>query len=493
MSLKRRVLKRLTRAARLSVALAALGGGCNFAPRAERPAVEVPAAYKEQSATNLWRVAQPSDDAPRGAWWVTFHDPLLNAFEARVTVSNQNVAAALANVMAARALVREARAQEYPTLGLNPSASRARESSSKGSYPTVNSFDAPLDAAWSLDLWGRVHNAVAAEAATAQASAADLENVRLAAQSDLAADYFQLRAQDTLKALYEETVVAYRKSYELTQVRFKTGLDSDQDVAQAETQLDAAQAASTHLGVLRAQMEHAMAVLLGCPPSAFTVPAAPLQASPPETPTDIPSRLLERRPDIAAAERRVAAANAQIGVARAAFYPTLTLSASGGLKKDALPGLIDWPSRVWSLGAGMGETLYDGGARRAAVDQSRALYDGTVAQYRQTVLTAFQQVEDALSTHSLLGDEIRQQEATVQSSARYLDLAETRYKLGIDSYLNVITAQATLLSNRQTLVNLRTQRMLAAVQLIKALGGGWDASQLPPALDDASHAQPQNP
>ncbi len=462
----------------------AMLGGCSLAPRYARPSTETPAAFKEApGATNIWQVAQPRDDALRGRWWEAFQDPLLNAFEDQVAVSNQNVAAALANFMAARALVSEARAQWYPTLGVNPSVTRTRQSASRsggaaGHNPSTD-YALPFDAVWQADLWGRVGNSVAASVAEAQASAADLESVRLTAQAELASDYFELRAQDTLKQLFDDTVVAYRGSYELTQARFQTGIASDQDVAQAEAQLETAQAQDTHLGILRAQLEHAMAVLIGKPAPVFVIPLESLKALPPATPVDVPARLLERRPDIAAAERRVASANAHIGVAKAAYYPAITLSASGGYGSSSLSSLLDWPSRVWSIGAGMGETLFDAGQRKAAVAQSRAVYDGTVAQYRQTVLAAFQQVEDALAALRLLEQETQQQEKAVASSARYLDLAVTRYKLGIDGYLNVITAQTALLANRQTLVGLRTQQMTACVQLIEALGGGWDTSHLP--------------
>jgi NodT family efflux transporter outer membrane factor (OMF) lipoprotein len=453
-------------------------GGCNFAPPYTRPSIETPATFKENAVPpNIWKVAEPNDNAGRGKWWEVFHDPELNSLEEQVTISNQNVAAALANWLAARALVKEARAQLFPTLGASPSVTRSRESSSQ--HPIVTSYSLPLEASWQLDLWGRVRNTVEANAAAAQATAADLENTRLLTQAELAADYLDLRAQDTLRQVFDATVTAYRESFELTQVRLQTGIASDQDVAQAKTQLETAQAQDTDLGILRAQLEHAIAVLVGKPASAFSLPVKPLETTPAATPSGVPSQLLERRPDIAAAERRVAQANASIGVAKAAYFPTITLSASGGLESAAIDSLLDWPSRVWSLGAGMGETLFDAGLRQATVEQSRAVYDGTVAQYRQTVLTAFQQVEDNLAALRILDQETQQQDAAVQSSARYLDLATDRYKLGIDSYLNVVTAQTTLLANRHTLVNLRAQQMIASVQLIEALGGGWNASQLP--------------
>lgn len=457
----------------------ALLGGCSLAPCYVRPSVETPAEFKEEAGgTNGWKVAQPRDDAGRGAWWDVFHDPQLNALEEQVAISNQNVAAACANVLAARALVAEARAEWYPTVGLNPSVARSRQSAG-GHAGDSTAYALPIDAGWQPDFWGRVRNTVAASAAEAQATAADLEYIRLTAQAELASDFFALRAQDALKQVFDESVTAYRESCDLARVRFQTGIASDQDVAQAETLLETVQAQEMNLGILRAQLEHAIAALIGKPAASLTIPAEELRTNAMAAPASVPSELLERRPDIAAAERRVAAANAQIGVARAAYYPTITLSASGGFAGSAIDSLLDWPSRVWSIGAGAGELIFDGGARTAAVEQSRAARDSAAAQYRQTVLTAFQQVEDDLAALRILEQEIRQEEAAVKAAAHYLDLAVDRYKLGIDSYLNVITAQTTLLSNRQTLVNLRAQRMAASVQLLQALGGGWEVSQLP--------------
>ena len=456
-----------------------LSTGCNLAPKYVRPPVETPAAFKETAGdTNLWQLAQPNDAAPRGPWWEIFHDAQLNALEAQVTVSNQNVAAAFANLLSAQALVRNARSQYYHTLVANPEVLRQRTAAGGGKgSSTFTTYSLPVDASWQLDLWDRVRNTVRASQAEAQASAADLENVRLTAQAELASDYFQLRAQDALQQLYDQTVADYRQSSELTRVLYHTGIDSDQDVAQAETQLQTAQAQATDLGIVRAQLEHAMAMLSGRAASSFSVPPQPLQTLALPVPVALPAQLLERRPDIAAAERRVAAANAQIGVAKAAYFPNLTLSASGGFQSTALENLLDWPSRVWSIGAGMSETLVDFGARSATLAQYRAARDNAAATYRQTVLTAFQQVEDYLATLRILAQEIPQQETAVQSSARYLELAEHRYKLGIDSYLNVITAQNTLLANRQTLVKLRLEQMTATVQLIEALGGGWDGAR----------------
>jgi len=454
--------------------------------------VQIPAAFKEltpqgSDATNLWKVAQPGDAALRGKWWEMFTNAQLNALEEQVAVSNQNVAAAFANFLSARAIVKEARAQLFPTLTANPAVTRSRvvgtRSGSSSGSSTLSDFSLPLDASWQLDLWGRIRNAMKANAFEAQASAADLENTRLTAQAELAADFFQLRTQDALIQLFDETVRAYRASLDLTKVRFQTGIASDEDVAQAETQLETTEAQAANLRILRAQLEHAITVLIGKPPAAFSIPAEALSASPPAAPVGVPSELLERRPDIAAAERRVAEANAQIGVAKAAYYPTITLSAAGGLESASISSLLRWSSRVWSVGAGLGETLFDAGMRKAAVEQNLAAHESTVAKYRQTVLTAFQQVEDQLAALRVLDQEARQQDTAVKSSERFLNLATERYKLGIDSYLNVITAQTTYLVNRQTLATLRMQQMTASVLLVEAVGGGWDVSQIP------SHAQ----
>jgi multidrug efflux pump len=465
-----------------------LFSGCSFAPKYQRPAVQTPAAFKELTpqspeTTNFWKIAQPSDGVLRGKWWEMFNNTQLNALEEQVAVSNQNVAAAFATFLSARAMVKEARAQLYPTLTANPAATRSRlagnQSGSSSGPVTLTDYSLSLDASWQPDLWSRIGNTVKANSFEAQASAADLVNTRLTAQAELAADFFQLRAQDALIQLFEDTVRAYRESLDLTKVRFETGIASDEDVAQAEVQLQTAEAQATNLGILRAQLEHAIALLIGKPAAAFTIPVEPLNSSPPPIPFGVPSGLLERRPDIAAAERRVAEANARIGVAKAAYYPNVTLSAAGGLESVSVSSLLNWSSRVWSVGAGLAETIFDAGQRKATVEQFKADHDNTVAQYRQTVLAAFQQVEDSLASLRILAHQVEQQETVVKSSERYLTLATERYKLGIDSYLNVIIAQATYLANRQTLVNLRMQQMTASVQLVEAVGGCWDVSQMP--------------
>ncbi|MGH7940540.1 MAG: efflux transporter outer membrane subunit [Limisphaerales bacterium] len=465
-------------------ALAVLWTGCSFAPKYSPPAVQTPTSFKENSGTNvtdtIWRPARPNDAVIRTNWWELFNNPVLNDLEAQVAISNQNVVAAYENYLSAHAIVHEDQAQYFPTANANPSVTRQRQFSGGFTQrnPYVTSYDVPFDASWQPDLWGRIRNTVQAARGQAQASAADLENAKLSAQAELASDYFQLQGQDSLIQLFDDTVNAYSNSLKLTQALFKTGIDSDQDVAQAQTQLESTEAQGTNLRILRAQLEHAIAVLLGRPPATFSIPRSPLQARPPRIPVALPSGLLQRRPDIAAAERAVFEANAEIGVARAAFFPNVTLSASGGFESLATANLFDWSSRVWSIGAAASQPLFNA-ALVPAIAQVKANYRSAVASYRQIVLSAFQGVEDNLVALRVLKKQIHQQEVAVNSSEKYLNLATYRYKLGIDSYLNVITAQTTLLNNSQTLENLYTQQMMDAVVLIEDLGGGWNVSQLP--------------
>jgi NodT family efflux transporter outer membrane factor (OMF) lipoprotein len=457
--------------------------------------VETPAAYKELTPADFnntegWKVAQPRDDALRGKWWEIFNDPQLNALEEKVNVSNQNIAAAAASFFAARALVKEARSQLFPTATTNPAITVQRPSSTlsgggtgtsstSSSKGTFTDYTLPFDATWQPDLFGRIRNTVRSAAYGAQASVADLENTRLTVQADVAVDYFQLRGQDALKQLLDSTVVAFQQSLDLTRALYETGIGTDEAVAQAETQLETTQAQDAALGVQRAQFEHAIAMLTGQPASTFSIPIEPLKSSPPAIPFGVPSQLLERRPDIASAERLIAQANAQIGIARAAYFPTIKLSAAAGLESTSIATWFTWPSRFFSIGPAAAQTLFDAGLRRATVEQFTAQYDQIVANYRQTVLTAFQQVEDNLALLRILSVEIQYQATAVKSAERSLVLAKDRYKLGIDPYLNVLIAQTALVSNRETAVNLRIQQMTASVGLIEALGGGWDASQLP--------------
>jgi NodT family efflux transporter outer membrane factor (OMF) lipoprotein len=466
-----------------ALACLTLLAGCTVGPKYVRPSVAVPTAYKEMD-TSFWKISQPRDGEARGEWWAGFTDPQLNALEQSLNKSNQNIAAAAAAVDAARAIVRESRSQYFPTVtgGAAITNSRLSTFGPKPAGVVYSEFSLPVQASWEPDLWGRVRNTVKANSFAAQGSAADLENVRLAAQAELAVDYYELRAQDDLKRVLDATVSAYREALDLTRNRSDAGLDADEAVAQAEFQWEAAQAQDTNLGNLRAQYEHAIAVLTGQPAGSFSIVFSTSLEGPgvslPAIPIGVPSELLERRPDIAAAERAVAQANAQIGVAKAAFYPNVTLSAAGGLENLSMAQWLTWPSRVWSVGPSLAETLFDGGLRRATVQQSQAAYDQTVANYRQTVLTAFQQVEDNLAAVRILSEVIGQQDAAIRSAARSLAEADARYRSGIDPYLNVIFAQTGLLAAQQTAVTFREQQMVAAVQLIKALGGGWDTERL---------------
>jgi len=452
---------------------------CDKAPKYAKPSVATPAAYKEIppdffKETKDWKFAKPSDAAIRGKWWEMFNDTQLNGLEEQLNTANQNIALADANFRAARALVKESRSQYFPTVTTSPSIIASRQSSatrSNFSAGRVNvNYTLPFDATWEPDFWGRIRNTVAASASEAQASAADLQNVRLSVEAELAFDYYQLRALDAEKRLLDTTIQAYQEQLELTRVRFQTGIVSDEDVAQAETQLKTTQAQATDLGIARAQFEHAIAVLTGQPASTFSLPNAPLNAQPPAVPVGLPSQLLERRPDIAAAERRVAEANAEIGVTKAAFYPSLTLGATGGLESTSIASWFTWPARFFSLGPTLTQTLFDKGRRRAATEVAFAQYDATVASYRQAVLTSFQEVEDNLAALRILTRELEEQNDAIASAQRALSVSTERYKSGIDSYLNVITAQTTLLNNQRTAVNLQMQQMTASVEFVKALG-----------------------
>ena len=462
---------------------------CDKAPKYEKPSVATPPAYKEIAPetfkeTNDWKFAHPNDGVIRGKWWEMFNDSQLNSLEDQLKGANQNIALADANFRAARALVKESRSQYFPTVTTSPSIIVSRQSAAS-THSNVSpgrqsvNYTLPFDASWEPDFWGRIRNTVVASASEAQATAADLQNVRLSVEAELAFDYYQLRSLDAEKRLLDSTTAAYQQQLELTRVRFQTGIASDEDVAQAETQLETTQAQATDLGIARAQFEHAIALLTGQPASTFSLPIAPLDTRPPTVPVGLPSQLLERRPDIAAAERRVAEANAEIGVTKAAFYPSLTLGGTAGFESTSIASWFTWPARFFSLGPTLTQTLFDKGRRRAATEVALAQYDGTVAGYRQTVLTAFQEVEDNLAALRILSRELDEQNAAVGSAQRVLTLSTDRYKSGIDSYLNVITAQTTLLTNQRTAVNLQMQQMTASVELIKALGGGWNALQLP--------------
>ena len=462
---------------------------CDKAPKYAKPGVATPPAYKELTPdmfkeTKDWKFAHPSDAVIRGNWWEMFGDTQLNALEEQANGANQNIALADANFRAAQALVKESRSEYFPTITTSPSIIVSRQSGA-ATHANVSpgrsavNYTLPFDATWEPDFWGRIRNTVVASASEAQASAADLQNVRLTVEAELAFDYYQLRSLDAEKRLLDTTIAAFQQQLELTRVRFQTGIASDEDVAQAEAQLKTTQAQDTDLGIARSQLEHAIALLTGQPASTFSLPATDLVEKPPAIPVGLPSQLLERRPDIAAAERRVAEANADIGVTKAAFYPSLVLGATGGFESTSIASWFTWPARFFSLGPTLSQTLFDKGRRRAASEVAVAQYEGTVAGYRQTVLTAFQEVEDNLAALRILSHELDEQNDAVASSQRALSLANDRYKSGIDSYLNVITAQTTLLNNQRTAVNLEAQQMTASVELIKALGGGWNSAELP--------------
>ena len=487
----------------LASALLVLASGCTVGPNYVRPSMWSPDSYKELDG---WKIANPRDGLARGSWWEIFGDPQLNALEPRVNISNQNLAVAEAQYRNARALVREARAAYFPTVTLGVGFTRSRQSSTFGvgssggsstgtstsgtsssvgssSSRAVSDFQMGLDFSWELDVWGRIRRTVESNQASAQASAGDLEAARLSFQAELAQDYFQLRTVDAQKQLLDETVSAFEKFLRLTQDRFASGVASQADVVQAETQLKTTQAQAIDVGVQRAQLEHAIAILMGQAPSSFSLLPTPLTATPPAIPVGVPSELLERRPDIAAAERRVAAANAQIGVAVASFYPAITLNASSGFESSSLAKWFTAASHFWSVGPGISQTVFDGGLRRAQTDAARAAYDATVATYRQTVLAAFQGVEDNLAALRILEAENAVQDQAVKAARKSVDLTTNQYKAGTVSYLNVITVQTIALTDEITAIQIAGRRMAAAVLLVQALGGGWTAADLPSPAD----------
>jgi NodT family efflux transporter outer membrane factor (OMF) lipoprotein len=455
-------------------------GGCVVGPQYQRATVELPQNYKEDQN---WHPAQPADATLRGNWWEIFNDPQLNALEAQVNVSNQTLKAAQAQFDEARALVRFDRSQYYPTLAVGPSASRTRISQNKANAgasggTTTNDFAIPFDVAYEPDLWGRVRREVEAARAEAQASDADLENVRLSECAELAVDYFQLRSFDSEKSLLDSTVKAYAQALRLTESRHSGGVASEVDVAQAQTQLETTRGEAIDVQVARAQYEHAIAVLIGSPASEFSIPSSPLETAPPAIPEGVPSDLLQRRPDIASAERSVAAANAGIGVAKSAYYPNVSLTGEGGFESGVITTLVSGPSSLWSVGASALETIFDAGARRATNDEAWAAYEQSVANYRLSVLTAVQEVEDNLAALRILEDEATTQTAAVSAAQHSLDLSISRYKGGVTNYLEVTTAQSSALADQLVAEQIRARRMTAAVLLIKALGGGWNASSL---------------
>ena len=499
----------------------ALLPGCRVGPHYQPPVAIAPVApgYASAALTNAanvaedgtaWKPAAPSDAMLRGKWWEAFNDPELNGLEEQVDLNNQNIKQAFQQFLAARALIREARAQLFPSATIGPSFNRSRASGNlanatsitgtgtanggnggTGSGTTTGTtvvtntgrqstlWNAPLDISWEPDLWGRIRNTISADEYQAQVSAADLENQRLVAQASLAEAFFEMRGEDALQAVVNTVVAADRDSLKLTQARYETGIDDRQSVVQAQTTLQSAEAQAIAIAAPRATYEHAIATLIGKPASDFHLPVRGITSAPPPIPLGVPSELLQRRPDVAAAERTMASANALIGVATAAYYPTLTLTANGGFESSTFKHWFDWPSRFWSAGPSFSQPVYDAGLRRSTVHQYIATYNADVAVYQQTVLTAFQQVEDFLADVRIYSEQTAKQKEATASAQDYLNLALDRYRTGLDPYLNVITAQNTLLADQQTLFTTQISQMTAAVQLVQALGGGWDRTELP--------------
>lgn len=456
-------------------------GGCSVGPKYSKPTTQIPPAYKENAN---WKPAQPGDQAQKGNWWEIFQDPQLNALEEKINVSNQTLRAALDRYQEARDALRETRSSLFPLVTASVSATQNRQSTNKalrGSTSPANYSDVILagDVSYEADAWGSVRHSVQSSRALAQASAADLETIRLSLHAELALDYLTLRGLDAQKKLFDSNVDAFEKAVQLTESRFQGGVASREDVDLAATQLEQTRAEDIDITSSRDQFEHAVAVLIGQPASSFSLDPAPLPAIPPVPPPGLPSELLERRPDIAEAERRVASANEQVGIARAAYFPTITLGLVAGFEGGNFPNWLTGPSAIWSLGASAAETVFDAGRRRAVSDQAIASYDELVADYQQTVLTSFKEVEDSLSDLRVLEEEAKTQDAAVAAANRALEQSTNRYKGGLDTYLTVITAQSAALANERTAVSLLTRRLTSTVLLVKALGGGWDVSKLP--------------
>ena len=456
-------------------------GGCSVGPKYSKPTTQIPPTYKENAN---WKPAQPSDQAQKGNWWEIFQDSQLNALEEKVNVSNQSLRAAVDRYQEARDVLRQTRSSLFPLVNAAVTGSQNRQSQNKalfGGIAPVNYSDLVLsgDVSYEADVWGSVRRSIESSRALAQASAADLETIRLSLHAELALDYLTLRGLDAQKQLFDTNVDAFDKALQLTESRFQGGVASREDVDLAATQLEQTRAQDIDITSSRDQFEHAVAVLIGQPASSFSLDPAPLPAAPPVPPPGLPSELLERRPDIAEAERRVASANEQVGIARAAYFPTITLGLVAGFESGKFPNWLTGPSALWSIGASAAETVFDAGRRRGVSDQAIATYDEMVADYQQTVLTSFQEVEDSLSDLRVLDEEAKTQDAAVAAANRALDQSTNRYKGGLDTYLTVITAQSAALANERTAVSLLTRRLTLTVLLVKALGGGWDVSQLP--------------
>jgi len=481
---------------------AALLAGCAVGPKYERPSAlgtnAMPAAFSGSAETNAgaWKQATPLAHLPKGKWWEIFEDNELNRLEDLATTQNQTLASAYAHFEQARALVNLARADWFPQVNASPSLSRQRTSANalNGRSVTYNTFSLPLDASWELDLWGRVRRSAEGARARLAASLDDVESAKLTVQSEVAMDYFTMRALEAQHALLEQTAQAYQRSLELTQNRHKGGIATEYDVSLAETQLKSTEAQLPAVELQTANIRHALAVLCGQAASGFVVQTvASTTTNVPTIPANVPSEWLERRPDIASAERRMAAANADIGVATAAFYPRITLNGLAGFQSIDAGALLNWSSRVWSIGPSLQMPLFAGGRNRAQLAATRAQYDATVADYRQTVLNAFQDVEDQLAAHRLLAKEFEAENDALRSARRTLEISNTRYKGGVITYLEVAIAQGAALAHEQTVVELGARRMTATVALIKALGAGWNAAdQTLPAPRQRTEAETKN-
>jgi NodT family efflux transporter outer membrane factor (OMF) lipoprotein len=482
-------MSRLHLAAAAGVLL--MTAACNVAPKYHVPATPAPPAFSEAvpesfAETKDWKHTNPADAWNKGKWWEMFGDPTLNSIEEQVDVNNQSLKSAEARFQQARAMVRERRSDRMPTITTGASITRERLSLNRpvpvpASETAAGDFNLGFQASWEPDLWGRVRSEVASAVQNAQATAADVENARLSLHAELAVDYFDLRSLDLEQRILENAVSAYQRAFELTDNRYRGGAANRAEMAEARTQLEATSAQAVDVTDLRAQYQHAIAVLTGRPPEGFTLEVNLRPIYLPEIPPGVPSALLERRPDIAAAERRVAAANSEIGLARAAFYPQVMLAAAVGLEGSSITNWLNWPSRLWAIGPSAAQTLFDAGRRRAALQESTANYDALVADYRQLVLTAFQQVEDNLASLRILGDEIKRQQRAVESARESEGLSMNRYKGGLVTYLEVVTAQSIRLDNERLAVDIGRRRMEAGVLLIRALGGGWNAGSLPQA------------
>jgi len=475
----------------IALASLALLGGCHLGPRYHAPAPPAVTApnYKE-STVNFqdnggWKVASPQDAMIKGNWWEVFGDPELNSLEEQLNINNQNLKEYFENYMAARAQIAEARSLYWPTITANPSWNRSKSSGTLNNSSTANPgkqssiWNMPLEASWTPDLWGKIRNEVHEAQYASQVSAADLENEKLTEQASLAEYIFEIRGQDMLQQILDQTVVADKKSLNYNQAQYDTGIGDYISVAEAKTTLEAAQAAAANVGLLRGQYENAIATLTGKIATDFSIPVKPMVFAPPSIPTGVPSQLVERRPDIAAAERTLAEENAVIGVGYGAFFPQVTISASAGFESSTLTSLFTWPSRVWSLGPSASEVIFDGWLYRAELHQYEAQYNADLATYRQTVLTAFQQVEDSMVATRTYSQQILHQQDAVKDAQDYLRLENVRYNTGVDPYVDVMIAETTLLNSQQTLNALQVEEMTSAVELVQSLGGGWDRSQLP--------------